>query len=149
MSRLVILTLCLAACFFYMPILVLGIFSFNDASTMAFPLSGFTLSWYADLFGNQAFLGGFVTSFLIAQPVGLLGALMGLMAALAVTSPPWWRHCLRKPGTWWSIRSQAPAIRCIGSCGTSLGHAGSHSSSIRKSMNSPDEISLVWTGQLS
>ena len=87
MSRLVILTLGLAVCFFYLPIVVLGIFSFNAASTMAFPLSGFTLSWYSDLFGNQAFLGGFVTSFLIAQPVGVLGALIGLMAALALTSP--------------------------------------------------------------
>lgn len=87
MSRLVILTLGLAACFFYLPIVVLGIFSFNAASTMAFPLSGFTLSWYADLFGNKAFLSGFITSFLIAQPVGVLGALIGLMAALAVTSP--------------------------------------------------------------
>jgi len=87
MSRLVILTLGLAVCFFYLPIVVLGIFSFNAATTMAFPLSGFTFTWYADLFGNEAFLGGFVTSFLIAQPVGLLGALIGLMAALAVTSP--------------------------------------------------------------
>jgi spermidine/putrescine transport system permease protein len=87
MTRFVIVTLGLAACFFYLPIVVLGIFSFNASSTMAFPLSGFTFAWYADLVGNAAFQGGFVTSFLIAQPVGLLAAFIGLVAALALTSP--------------------------------------------------------------
>ena len=130
MSRLVILTLGLAVCFFYLPIVVLGIFSFNAASTMAFPLSGFTFTWYADLFGNEAFLGGFVTSFLIAQPVGLLGALIGLMAALAVTSPrmPLCLLCIRarfRHGrTGWSrhrdtriITTGLPMIRPIGGQG--------------------------------
>ncbi len=86
MSRFSILILGLAVCFFYLPIIVLGMFSFNAANTMAFPLSGFTLSWYASLFGNGAFLSGFLTSFLIAQPVGVLSAIIGLMAALAITS---------------------------------------------------------------
>ncbi|CZT37211.1 ABC transporter permease [Rhizobium sp. 9140] len=87
MSRTVSLVLALGVGFFYLPIVVLAIFSFNASSLMAFPLSGFTLAWYADLFGNRAFLEGFLTSFLIAQPVGILGALIGLMAALALTAP--------------------------------------------------------------
>ncbi|WP_137130768.1 ABC transporter permease [Rhizobium sp. FY34] len=87
MTRGMTLTFTLAIGFFYLPILVLALFSFNASSLMAFPLSGFTLSWYADLFGNAAFLHGFLTSFLISQPVGILAALIGLLAALALSSP--------------------------------------------------------------
>ena len=83
MSRAV---LTLYALFLYLPIVVLALFSFNDSELMAFPLAGFTLRWYSALAGNAAFLHGFVTSFLIAQPVGVLGAAFGLAAALAVTS---------------------------------------------------------------
>ncbi len=87
MSRTTTFVLGLAASFLYLPIVVLAVFSFNASKLMAFPLSGFTLSWYADLLGNPAFQRGFVTSFLVAQPVGLLATVFGLMAALALTSP--------------------------------------------------------------
>ena len=77
----------LAAVLLYLPIVVLAVFSFNDSALMAFPLSGFTMRWYAELAGNDAFHRGFVTSFLVAQPVGLIGMVVGLAAALALTSP--------------------------------------------------------------
>lgn len=73
--------------FLYLPLAVLVIFSFNRAPVMAFPLSGFTLEWYEALIGHKAFLTGFLTSLLIAQPVGFLGMLLGLGAALALTAP--------------------------------------------------------------
>lgn len=81
-----ILALTLTTAFFYLPIAVLGIFSFNASKLMAFPLSGFTLDWYGELSRNSAFLGGFVTSFWVSQIVGLFGAGFGLMAGLALTS---------------------------------------------------------------
>jgi spermidine/putrescine transport system permease protein len=87
MSRFSAVVLTLAAVFLYLPILVLAVFSFNDSELMAFPLSGFTLRWYGELAGNTAFHQGFVTSFLVAQPVGLIGMAVGLLAALALTSP--------------------------------------------------------------
>lgn len=87
MSRFTVTVLGLATAFLYLPIVVLAIFSFNDSDLMAFPLSGFTLKWYAELAGNAAFHRGFVTSFLIAQPVGLIAMLVGLGAALALTAP--------------------------------------------------------------
>lgn len=75
-----------AGLFLYLPIAILAVFSFNASPLMAFPLSGFTLDWYRHLSGNSAFQAGFLTSFLIAQPVGVLSAALGLMAALAATS---------------------------------------------------------------
>lgn len=81
------LALALTTAFFYLPIVVLGIFSFNAAKLMAFPLTGFTLDWYGELSRNSAFLAGFLTSLWVSQIVGILGAGFGLMAGLALTSP--------------------------------------------------------------
>ena len=75
MTRTAAVVLALAAAFLYLPVAVLAIFSFNASKLMAFPLSGFTLDWYRSLAGNAKFQDGFVTSFLVAQPVGLLAAL--------------------------------------------------------------------------
>lgn len=72
--------------FLYLPIAVLAVFSFNAASVMAFPLSGFTLDWYVKLARNAAFLGGFVVSFLIAQPVAFASTALGALAAFALTA---------------------------------------------------------------
>jgi spermidine/putrescine transport system permease protein len=82
--RRVPLSLLATAALLYLPLMVLLVFSFNRSAVMAFPLSGFTLQWYQSLAGNKAFIDGFITSFLIAQPVGILGALFGLAAALAL-----------------------------------------------------------------
>lgn len=87
MTRFSVTVLVLAGALLYLPIAVLAVFSFNDSALMSFPLSGFTLGWYVELAGNEAFLRGFVTSFLVAQPVGAIGMFVGLMAALALTSP--------------------------------------------------------------
>lgn len=81
------LTLIAVVLLLYLPIAILAVFSFNASPLMAFPLSGFTLEWYRHLSGNTAFQSGFVTSFLIAQPVGILSAGLGLLAGLALTSP--------------------------------------------------------------
>ena len=86
MSRPAVAVLCAALLFLYLPLAVLGVFSFNASKLMAFPLSGFTLDWYRSLAVNTKFQNGFVTSFLVAQPVGILSAALGLGAALALTS---------------------------------------------------------------
>ena len=88
MTRRGAIVLLLAAGFLYLPIAVLAVFSFNASKLMAFPLSGFTLDWYRSLAGNAKFQGGFVTSFLVAQPVGILSAALGLGGALALVGGP-------------------------------------------------------------
>ena len=59
----------LAAVFLYVPLFLLIVFSFNDGATLAFPLSGFTLKWYRELWDtpellraawNSVLLGGLV-----------------------------------------------------------------------------------------
>ena len=81
--------------FLYLPLAVLVVFSFNRSPVMAFPLSGFTFEWYQALLGHKTFLTGFLTSLLVAQPVGILATLLGLAAALALTAPQLrWRLAL-------------------------------------------------------
>ncbi len=81
------ITLIAVGLLLYLPMAILAVFSFNASPVMAFPLTGFTLEWYRHLSGNTVFQAGFVTSFLIAQPVGILSAGLGLLAGLALTSP--------------------------------------------------------------
>jgi len=38
----------------YLPIAILFVFSVNANTTLAFPLRGFTLDWYAKLFATQS-----------------------------------------------------------------------------------------------
>lgn len=87
MSRGQKLVLAAVAGFLYLPILVLALFSFNDSPLMAFPLSGLTDRWYRALWANRAFREGLMTSLLVAQPVGIGGMLLGLLAARALTAP--------------------------------------------------------------
>lgn len=86
MSRLARLYLLVFAVFLYLPVLVLAVFSFNASKLMAFPLSGFTLEWYAQLIADDTLQAGFITSFLIAQPVAILAVAFGLMAGVALTA---------------------------------------------------------------
>ncbi len=86
MTRRAGVVLAVTAAFLYLPIAILAVFSFNASRLMAFPLSGFTLDWYASLAANTKFQSGFVTSFLVAQPVGLSSAALGLGAALGLVS---------------------------------------------------------------
>ncbi len=76
----------LAAAFLYLPLGVLTAFSFNDSALMAFPLSGFTWRWYGQVLQHASLLQGLLTSMLIALPVAALSTVLGLCAALGITS---------------------------------------------------------------
>lgn len=69
----------------YLPVLLLPVFSFNDSATPSFPLSGFTLEWYASLYGNDAMLGAAWNSLVIAVAAAILSTVLGVCAARAIT----------------------------------------------------------------
>ncbi|RWR13416.1 ABC transporter permease [Paenirhodobacter populi] len=70
--------------FLYIPIWVLIAFSFNDSSSLSWPLSGFTLDWYAKLAGNEPLLRAIRNSFYVATGATVLTLLIGVPAALAL-----------------------------------------------------------------
>jgi spermidine/putrescine transport system permease protein len=68
----------------YLPIFLLIIFSFNDATALVFPLKGFTLKWYGKLFENRELLRAVGNSVSIGLGSSLIATILGTMGAIAV-----------------------------------------------------------------
>ncbi len=75
----------LAVCLvLYLPILLLIIFSFNNATVLVFPLKGFTLQWYGKLFENRELLKAVGNSLVIGFGSSLVATVLGTMGAIAI-----------------------------------------------------------------
>jgi spermidine/putrescine transport system permease protein len=68
----------------YLPIILLIIFSFNNATALVFPLKGFTLQWYGKLFQNHELLKATGNSLMIGVGSSLIATILGTMGAIAV-----------------------------------------------------------------
>jgi len=75
--------------FFYLPVLVLVLFSFNEARTGG-RWTGFTTAWYARLADNDQIRSATVNSILIAVIATALAVVVGTMLSLALD-----RHAFR------------------------------------------------------
>ena len=56
---------CLVFGFLFLPLAIIAVTAFNTASTISFPISGFTFKWFANVFATKSFLSGFQLSFLL------------------------------------------------------------------------------------
>jgi len=74
--------------FLYLPILLLPLFSFNNAASTTFPLAGFTTKWYAALWGNSAMLDAARNSLFVGVCVSILSTGLAICAARAITRYP-------------------------------------------------------------
>jgi spermidine/putrescine transport system permease protein len=83
-NRTLLLYACFYLAFLYLPVLVLPLFSFNNSAFIAFPLTGFTIRWYAGL-ADSALQQALVNSLKVGIATALLSTLLGLLAAKAVT----------------------------------------------------------------
>ena len=76
----------LCALFFvYAPILVIPLFSFNDAVHVAFPLRGFTLRWYHEFLASDDMNAALINSIKVGIPVAIISTTMGALVAKSVT----------------------------------------------------------------
>jgi len=71
--------------FLYAPIVILLVFSFNNADIPAFPLSGFTLRWYHDFIHNGDLQAALETSAIVATISSLAAVALGILASVALT----------------------------------------------------------------
>lgn len=71
--------------FLYAPIALLPIFAFNNGTIIAFPLKGFTLQWFSDLFANDNLGHALKNSLIIAVSTAVLSTVLGIFAARAGT----------------------------------------------------------------
>ena len=69
--------------FLYAPIALLPIFAFNDATIIAFPLSGFTTQWFTELPQIPALIESVKNSLYIAVITAIISTLLGICAARA------------------------------------------------------------------
>jgi spermidine/putrescine transport system permease protein len=70
--------------FLYAPIVVLGIFSFNDRDIVSFPWQGFTTRWYTELFSNQQLLDALKTSAWIALLASVITTVLAIPASIVL-----------------------------------------------------------------
>ena len=77
-------TLFLVLSFFYLPILSLMIFSFNDSRSLT-SWSGFSLQWYQALFENREMMTAITTTITIALVSTAVATVMGTLAAIGIS----------------------------------------------------------------
>lgn len=70
--------------FFYLPILSLMIFSFNDSRSLT-SWSGFSLQWYKALFENREMMTAITTTITIALISTFVATVMGTLAAIGIS----------------------------------------------------------------
>ena len=71
--------------FLYAPIALLPIFAFNDSVVIAFPLSGFTTNWFAEMWADQQMFNALRNSLIVSGSTAVLATVFGLFAARAST----------------------------------------------------------------
>mgnify|MGYP000087719270 CR=1 FL=1 len=72
--------------FLYLPILLLPVFSFNNAAATRFPLAGFTTKWYASLWGNREMLDAAFNSLVVGICVAVLSTGLARPGRLPATA---------------------------------------------------------------
>ena len=68
----------------YLPIGLLFVFSFNDATSLSFPLSGFTTEWYGSVLANGAMLAAARNSLIVGIASATVATTMGALVAVAI-----------------------------------------------------------------
>lgn len=71
--------------FLYLPVIFLPVFSFNDSKFIAFPLSGFTFRWYAEMMADEGLINSLMNSLKVGAVASLSSTVLGLLAARAIT----------------------------------------------------------------
>lgn len=69
----------------YVPVLFLPLFSFNDSIYVNFPLKGFTLQWYVELFQREPVWASLMNSIKVGVTTSIISTGFGVFAAKAIT----------------------------------------------------------------
>ncbi|MET2825362.1 ABC transporter permease [Mesorhizobium shangrilense] len=76
-------TVALLILFFYVPILTLVVFSFTSSRVLTFPIEGFSLEWYGELFRKPDFLPAVTNSAIVAVISTVFATVLGSAGAVA------------------------------------------------------------------
>jgi spermidine/putrescine transport system permease protein len=70
--------------FFYAPLVILLIFSFNDRNLVSFPWEGFTLRWYESFIHNREILNALRMSLWVAALTAVVTTVLAIPASIAL-----------------------------------------------------------------
>ncbi|CAN1550348.1 ThiP ABC-type Fe3+ transport system, permease component [Paracoccaceae bacterium] len=68
--------------FLYLPLIIITVFSFNASQIQTLPLTGFTLDWYAALWGDQNLIDAFQRTMVVALVTVALSVVVGIVFAM-------------------------------------------------------------------
>lgn len=71
--------------FLFIPLLIIVVTAFGEAATITFPIKGFSLKWFANVFQSDAFIDSLVLSGKLALYATLVALLVGIPAAYAIS----------------------------------------------------------------
>jgi putative spermidine/putrescine transport system permease protein len=71
--------------FIYVPIGLIAVYSFNSATSPAWPPAGFTLRWWGEAATNTGLQAAFATSVTVALAATAIALVLGTLAAIAVS----------------------------------------------------------------
>jgi putative spermidine/putrescine transport system permease protein len=74
----------LTLAFIYFPLVVIGLYAFNERRTMTWPIPGFTLKWFGKALDNPGVRDALLTSLKAASGATVVALLLGTLAAFAV-----------------------------------------------------------------
>jgi spermidine/putrescine transport system permease protein len=73
----------------YAPIIVLPMFAFNDAATVAFPLTGFTTHWFGEMLADANLRKALTNSLIVSLSTATLATALGVLAARSAVRYRW------------------------------------------------------------
>ena len=71
--------------FLILPVLVIVPLSFNSGSFLVYPLQGFSMQWYQDLFSSADWMRSLKNSMIIAPAATFLAMVFGTLASIGLT----------------------------------------------------------------
>jgi len=71
--------------FIAVPLVMIAITAFGEASTIRFPIQGFTLGWFTAVFASRSFMSSLLVSFVLAAAATLLALAVGVPATYALS----------------------------------------------------------------
>jgi len=74
-----------ALVFLFAPLGIVVLFSFHSTGGLSFPFEGFSLRWYRDVFGQEAFRSALVNSAIVALATSVVTLVLGTMAAYGLS----------------------------------------------------------------
>src|SRR3546814_1919757 len=70
--------------FLFVPIVAVILLSFNQRQFGGFPIEGFSLRWYTELFNNDTIRRAAHTSLILGEQTAIISSILGVLASMAL-----------------------------------------------------------------